>query len=747
MTGINGGRSVFRPWRALAWLGLLGLLLPAVSASPNSARIAGSVRAMGEPAQQPAISKVQEAAPTSLSEALLDLRSSDADRRQAARSWLIEGLRPGDGEALLPFAASPHLASRRALADILATHPRHFSLAVELAVRSDPQVAEVGAWALEQSALRWKAALAEPPGSPGQFPSAWRAGGARTWRLSVGSRREHLPWDLERLDRLAGGPARLVLEPEGFPGRILPGERGGRAVRASQGDWQAVLRQLARAYRQEFTVWSWRPNPDPYAETPGQTRGAWVLIERARRNERPGEPGQRRTGAQRLAAWMQQAAQTEDRTLARSAAQTLAQVGWPDALAWFDQSCAAGRTEYWPALCMAAGHGRVSRSLMTQAGLARLLEGWLPDQQGSGSLRSAQHWSWHLARRALQRVPDRIEAQVPLSQPLLNALRAVEGRPATVQERMLGLVLAALADRQTTDPQVQELAWRVLGDASRSVACRRLALAVAAQSTAAASGSPALPPAVRTVSLDWWPGLAPDSRRSALEQADRAGLIPVDMLALSRAVPEDSLRLALWAWSLREDWPDGSLIWFRVLEDHQVSPSDPDGHRALQRALLAGRGSQIDEMLRAWSLRTSRHGEQATRYRLALGWLDRGAQSAWLTERYERDPRTAQDWIDIALCAGSATEGARARGILVGALGQDVPGEVLEPALLEALRRVHRTRDTLVIEEFEGSLQRAALRADHALGSRMLDEDWQAQARPARREPIELGAEEIPLPW
>ncbi len=686
---------------------------------------------------------VQGGGANTLGEALLRLRSPRSGEREAARRWLIEHLRPEDGPALLNLAGSSSLEGRTALAEVLSSHPRLFAHAVALAGHSEPAIAAVGLQALEQSVLRWNPGCAEPPLPPGQIPAAWRRGGEVRQSLTLSANAQDLVWDLDRWQHFGDGRVPLVLAPESFPIRAIPAPRGGGGAAVLRGTWLEGLVPLAQAYRHQVTVWAWRPPTDPYDATTPDLEGAWVLIERPPRRDSGTESQQDgTTGAQRLARWMVQAAQAEDRSLARAAAQSLAQVGWPDALAWLDQRCAQGRTEYWPALCGAAARGHLVHSFHTQAGLQRWLAEGLPHWTQDTAPSAAQRWSWHLARRALQALPDRIEAKVALSEPLLAVWRSASDQ-AGAQERFVWLILSTFAERRSDDARIAALAWEVLAARDSSHALRRLALATVAH----AVGREQVPAATRTVNIAWLGELEPAARRRAWEQADRARLLPAEGADWRPPSAEDAARMALWAWSLRTEWPQAERVAVVWLEAHARAGSWRAARRGLAPALLAGRQGEIEALLLHWQSQSSSGAPEALRYRLALGGLRPSERETWLSERLAKESRNAQDWLDIALCAGDPDLGARARGALLGALGQDVPAGVLEPALIEAVGQVRTTRDEFLVEAWSGDMRRAALRSDHPLASRMLDEGWGEENPPGDSVAQELGSEEVPFPW
>ncbi|MDF1838811.1 MAG: hypothetical protein P1V35_13150, partial [Planctomycetota bacterium] len=334
----------------------------------------------------------------SVSDWLADLGHGEASRRLAAHGWLVRRLGSEDWPALVQIAAAGDYGARRALALVLADHPRHFSLAARLTAHGDGGVAEVGEWALEESSLAWNANLMETPLPLSDFPDKWLLEGGREDRLHANPSWPSpggLGVALDRLHLFGDAPANLILDPRLDARRRMTSS--GISSETFEGSWETLLVLLVKKHRVTLEVIGWRPEPVDPADLE-EVAGPGAFIRVCAR----GDTGSGR-GSQLLARWVRGAAQETDPQRRVACANALAQVGWPAAIDWLGQRWMRGGDLEFEAVCMAAARGHLPSVLMEPEGVRRLLaQGAVIDPDGTG-----REWDRQLlAARALRALPS-----------------------------------------------------------------------------------------------------------------------------------------------------------------------------------------------------------------------------------------------------------------------------------------------------------------------------------------------------
>ncbi len=666
---------------------------------------------------------------------LVELASPDSVVRERARLWLIENLGEQDRDALRLAAMGADLQARLVLADVLAAHPRHFALAVDLGSHPEVGPAQVGRWALEQSALAWNPALADGPQPPRELPEEWTETQAEgLWLVTdpKDARPGGLPLALDRLARFGDAPVALVLDPALHPLRSMAQPALMSVREELRGPWHEILLDLARAHRASFEVWAWRPEPVAgfTLKESEEVRSTPFL-----RVRRMGSPTLQ-SGQGLLVDWVLGAKQTQDPRAARANALSLAQVGWPAAILWLQQEALAGRQDFWRAACVAARSGAVAPQLMQERGVRALLA-WVasnsPKEKGLGD--SSEWSSVDLARQALERYPARLIGGQALAEILMPTVEANPELGQPTPER-LWLCFTVCQSRRQPSAGVARWALSALKDPERDLDLRRSALgAVWASGTGSIGGL--LPDTAGLLE-----SLSPRAFQRMVGLARAIKLGPDKVTDLAQRFPEHVGDLALWIQACPRDASAGGVPaseWLWGVLQGQTAARQSALLGTFAGAIAQGRGDLVRSLLA--DLRGDPKRQRvADRLSASLGILEFQRASDWLASLMDEANKGAETWLDIALFSAHEGLGSRARGALLGALGSEIPAVDLEPALLLARERLLASRDALLLERFEEELRRASRRSSHPLAGVLQDWDWGSMPIPMASEP--LGADQ-----
>ena len=628
---------------------------------------------------------------------LLGLGHPLAQERQAAHSWLVRSLRAEDWVELVDAAGGGSYAVRRGLARVLADHPRHFALAARLTAQADEAVAQVGAWALQESALAWNSNLVEEPLQLADFPDAWLLEGGREDRLRGNPsdlRPGGLVVALDRLHLYGDAPADLVLDPRLDPRRRMVTTVAPQAE-AHQGSWETLLVLLVRQHKVTLEVVGWRP--DPVGSNQGESDPQPTAFVRVCAR---GDTGGGR-GSELLARWVRGAAQAADPERRISCANALAQVGWPAAVAWLGQGWIEGQDAYFEALCIGAARGHLAPVLLGEAGVLRLME----QGAAAGTAGGARSWDRSLlAARALRAVPDVLGADVTLGDTLLRD-RPVDGEAAQ------WLRYSAFAGRFRPHPGLAAQALRGL-KSEASPALRRAALAAAVSAGARDVG-----PVARLAEMSV--GLKPVGVEAWVRDLELAGVrpaAPAGFEALHTQIRWVG-RYAFW--------------WFGVGAQEEADAAalrlvESDGHlqtwvASMAQPLARGRRKEVAVWVQHLIELLPVPGQ---RLALHLSLLDSPGPFERLEVILAEPGLSAGDLMDLAFLAPIETVGARARGALVGALETEPAPPGLGAALEQAQYNLRGTGAFIQSELFEADLRRKVVRGSHALTERILDDAW-----------------------
>ncbi|MFT5197704.1 MAG: hypothetical protein ACI87O_000345 [Planctomycetota bacterium] len=632
---------------------------------------------------------------------LEDLGHGEARARQFAHGWLVRQLSADDWLAVVEAAAAGNYAARRGLAQVLADHPRHFALAARLTGQPDSMVAEVGEWALQESALAWSPGLMERPLQLPDFPETWLLEGGRDDSL-MGNPRVPKPGGLvvalDRLHLYGDAPANLILDPRLDPRRrrVSPVALGGEPL---SGSWETLLIQLVKEHKVTLEIVGWRPESIDASGLDGvDLPGAFIRV-CAR-----GETDQGR-GSQLLARWVRGAVQETYPQRRVACANALAQVGWPAAVAWLSQGWLGGEETYLEAVCIAAARGHLSPALLGPQGVLRLL------QQGGSALQGGGGRAWDrtwLAARALRAIPAVLSDGSALGDVLL------QNWPAK-NERGLWLRYSAFSGRFRVHSELAQRAKKTV-QGSGSPALRRAALAAFVSAGGTEVGLVKDLPSMMS-------GLKPIGIEAWLRDLELAGARPGD------AAEYQALE-ALDVWAGRF-----AFWWFVVGAENQALEVarrvvKAQGGLASFTASLAqplARGRRKEVAVWVDGLREILP-ESGQRLALRLSLLDGAGAFAQLESILALADRSAEELMDLAYLAPMETVGARARGALIGALEANPSPPGLGDALEQAQFNLRSSGAFLLTEMFEADLRRKALRASHPLSDRILGDSWAQQS-------------------
>lgn len=624
-------------------------------------------------------------APTTFPDGVVDqlnsLESVDAGQRRQAQRWLAVNLTPGDYPAVAAAASWGRAETFRRLAQALGTDNRHLELAALLATDSLPEVARLGERALVEQLLRWSSSAMDQPHRRRRLPDEWVDDWPRA--LSMDPEQGGLAGALERLDRLGGGPAPLVLDPALDPKiRSFVPDRE-LSTEPLEGSWTRVLLDLARAHQVSFEVHGRRTPGD---EGAGDAR-AWVRVCKR------GAEGHA-SGGELLVGWVRASLTEHDPAGTAAACRALASSGWPAALEWLGRRWMRdGDPAALEGLLLSAARGQVVREFMTLAGVERLLH--------------------------------RADQAPTTDGPAIARALAGIGPFSITGEGLQGALLEGWANLDSPARWVRLVALEGIGFRSEPAASRCAAL------LGSEAPSWLRRQALRTLARvgGYGPEVAvPERLFEAADDGVEARLLARELVAVG-ARPMAGWRVASDAPHLtRALWALGVGRVEQAREElGRLLIQEPDvGLMAASLRLWAALGAG-EELLQLGGGPAPAGAPASAWRRLVL--LSGAAQGATLEAMVSGllavEPLPAESLLELgAIATGTGSAATRARQALVRALREGAPVEIILPALEVAVLGLRRARLDVVNDGFQAQLRTTAAREGHPAAARLYAADW-----------------------
>ena len=641
------------------------------------------------------------ATPPDVAAELARLSSPSARERAEAQGWLARHLVPGDLDELAAGVRGGGAEVRQRVAQALGSADRHLGLVVLLASDRDREVAAVGRRALLEQVERWSTSAGDAPSPARSLPAPWEKDWTRPLSLAIG--RGELDRAFDRLDRLGGGPAPIVLDPSLEPSLRPEATRPTREPRRVEGSWSEVLVELARAERLSFEVVGRREPHEPGAD------GARAFVRVSLRGD-----GGAGSAADHLAAWCLGVVREQDPRWNAACARALAASAWPAALAWLESRwLESGDAAALEGLLFAAERGRVALALTEPDTVARLV------------------------RAIDRRLAEKAEVALPFVERCARALGAL-GPLSARGEALEPALLAGFAQASPIGRWARLVALE-LGSrpsAEASARCRELCRA---PDTPLALRWQALRTLARVRTDD-----APVSLAEAGELLDRsvrdglseeAGWLlvtlaaePVEPPPAAGRDPADRAARVVWALA-RGDEPGARAAGLAALDAR-----GGDALRELAEGLETWVGLGWRRELARWHADLLAHlpardprAGLLDSLALRSGLADEERRAAVLARIQAVAPaaRAAQDWRDLAeLAAGDGASAATARAALVEPLRRGLAPEGLLPALERAAQGLAGARESELGSAFLADLRAAAVGAQHPLAATLLGPRW-----------------------
>lgn len=647
---------------------------------------------------------------------LARLDAPAAAERLDAQRWLSVHLARDDFPLVAERARAGGVEVCRRLAQAVGADDRNLGLAALLLTDRDPAVSEVGERALAERIAAWSASCRDRPLAPRTLPEGWSGNRPRPLALDADS--VSLGELVDRLDRLGGGPAPLVLDPSLDPAVrawIPERPRGpGSAPRSPTGSWSALLTQLTSLHGVSFEVLGQR-GPE---EAQASRARAWVRVCKR------GDEGARGDGdtVGHLVGWMRGVLREHDPRWNAACARALATSGWPGAVRWLAERWGReGDPAALEGLLAAAARGRVAPALGPPARLRRLLTeaDRRLAERGVGALAHAERLA-----RALAQLPP----LDPRGEPLVGVL--LEDW-ATLGPGSRWVRLVALEGQGRADPRAarvcRDLLSRPGSSGLRIQALRTLLRVQPADAPPVALADPRalLARARRSGGLD---------ELARLLVATAARPLEGERVGPGRTLEERGVVLV---------WAATTGARARALEALRASLA-ADGPVALARRLRGWEGLGLAQPLRAvvaqgraaFARANDDTPARLERFALHAGLLTAGEQRALFEQLTAGGTPGGEGLLDLGvLAAAEGDVGARARGSIHAALRADVSAEELRRAVELAVAGLRRARRDAQNEDFQSRLRSTAARTDHPLRSFLLRLDWPPEER---RPPLAL---------
>ncbi|GEM_PF-2926075 len=319
-----------------------------------------------------------------LSQLVADLGADELEVRDLAQQELAGRLLEIEsGAALVPLLEGKTPGVRRRLALLLGADDRLLRHAVELAVASNAEFADVGRQAIDAQLFRWSCSAFDEPSvasfdvsrQPTRFPSAWeeRAG----VRVAVDPNAGGGLGAFDRLDLHGGGPAPVILDPQVVERMVRRPSPPLEAFRVD-GSWTDVLEGLATVHEAAYQVQGFRYPGDRLGAADADSEAparAWIhVVGRGSTERAPVGRDLRASGGSVIKRWCVTAAREGNVVRQSAAARALAGLDWAAAVHWFeDWWHSTGDVVALEGLMAAAARGRVAPSLQRAASVRSVL--------------------------------------------------------------------------------------------------------------------------------------------------------------------------------------------------------------------------------------------------------------------------------------------------------------------------------------------------------------------------------------
>jgi len=621
------------------------------------------------------------------------LASPSATERERAQRWLSGNLRSTDLADVAEAVRAGGLEVRLRVSDALAAEDRHLELCVLLATDLDPAVREAGRAAVREMLTRWNPALAAPEEAQRTLPPRWAELATRTLSVDLGA--GSLADQVDRLARLGGGPAELVLDPSLDPSIARPPTPQRLVDPLVTGTWGEVLGLVLRQHRVTYEVLG-------HAESAmGAELGIpWVRLCK-QGGERSGDAGVH------MVRWCEGVVRELDPAWNAACARALAASGWPAAVQWLEERWQLRGDEAGLAgVLLAAGRGRVAPALTRPDVVRRLLAD--VDRALAAADPGAARRAERVARALAAAGPTGIDGE-PLTPVGLAGWEALSAASRWV--RLVAIEGAGRGDREAAARAAAELA-KSGAPALRLQALRALVACREPGDARPAVGDPA--------GLFRWAaehGWAPEVGRllGAVEAR-----VPPGGWALE--LGESARRAVLeWAVAVAEE-----SSFRAALEPALAQALSLEGAaRELRRLAGLGQGERLRGLLSAARAAADpRDVARWTRLELRAGLAGPDVARAEL-ERIGAARRTSEDLLDLGTLAASPEDlGGRARQVLLAELETDADSQALLAAFARALEVLRAARLDSAADELAAQLRKAALERDHPLGAVVMAPDW-----------------------
>ena len=643
---------------------------------------------------------------------LARLEAPRAEERLAAQRWLAVHLERDHYPLVAETARAGGAEARTRLAQALGADDRHLEIAALLASDSEEPVAGVGEAAIGELLARWSSTTRQRPLRRRALPDEWTENWPRP--ISLDPEEGNLGVVVDRLARLGGGPAPLVLDPLLDPvvRRFVPDRPPARGRLA--GPWGPVLSSLVGVRRVSFEVHGYREG-----DVEGEPRGA---VEGRQRRARPwvrvckrGDEGDATT-LDHVLEWVRGSLREYDPEWNAACARSLAALDWPAAIAWLEARWLRdGEEAALAGLLLAAGRGRVAPRF-SDPGVTSRLQAAAAAGMEAARPSSIAHAS-RLARALGRAGPIGARGQS------LAEVFLVGWDGASETSRWMRLVI--LEGHGRAHEGAAQRCRELLAEPCPPFLALQ-ALRTLVRVGAGGGAPPTLVQAEALLRVAARAGEAEELARLLIATGARPDTWP--------AGGDRQTRLVVVAWAAALGRQEEARAALTTLLDE---PPDqlPETAAALRRWRGLGLGSALEQLVAATPLDGPR-GQTLRRLALLAHLFppEREAREvARLRGNGERPPDPGELLELGALVAADGGAGEEAQEALVEALESGVAAAELLPALELAVEVLHRERRDEEDQRFQARLRSAAARTGHPLAERLYGPDWPPLPEPSPR--------------
>ena len=698
------------------------------------------------------------------------------------------------GAALVPLLEGKSPGVRRRLALLLGADDRLLRHAVELAVASNAEFADVGRQAIDAQLLRWsRSAFDEPavasfdvPRISVRFPADWEDRASAMVGVDPNAGGGVAAFD--RLDLHGRGPAPVILDPQVVERMIRRPSAPLDALRVD-GSWTEVLEALATVHDAGFQVQGYRFPEDREPDEGVAPARPWIHVVGRGSTER-GAVGRdlRASGGSVIERWCVTAARQGNVLRQSAAARALAALDWAAAVHWFEEWWqSTGDVVALEGLMAASARGRVAPSLQRAASVRSVLAFIDREEREVAALGravveaedselNATARSLHAeAQAALDRRSSRIAAGLAALSPIVAGADGVpsgapmgplftggfEGAPPT--GRWVRLV--ALEGLGLPDPVAASLATRVLRGELEARSRRQALRSLLVLRPLGARALVELPDPEALM------GESPGGDIAGLGlELGLAGVRPPSTWGGGRAVdPARTAELLVWAaLASEQDGVRGPCPTWVVAAVRQALVQEVQCRRVDQPGPMAVASRTVrGDLVRAFGVLAARVApdlseeemEVLQTVSLRAGLATAAVRQQALERALDvlegpRDQAEAVEdaWLNLAALVGDPETGPLALETLQTSLvaslegrarGADGTSTALRQAAEAACVTLDRARRDDLSERFSGELRRVATMGSHPLADLFLDEAWPPSRSLPPRDLEQLSA---PLP-